>query len=148
MKYFDLASDSKVWIYQADRVLSSTEINWIEEQLQQFVGQWAAHGAKLKAQGKVIGQYHVVIAVDQNFANASGCSIDASVRFIKTIGQELEINFFNRMKLLVEKDGEQQLVPFSSIKEYPESMVYNNLVDRLDVFEKSWVTKVAESPFV
>lgn len=148
MKTFDLAAHSTCWIYQADRALNATEKAWVEEQLADFVGQWAAHGAKLTAQGAVVGDYHVVIAVDQSVAGASGCSIDASVRFIKTIGAELGVNFFDRLKLLTENENHQQkLIPFSEIKNYPDAFVYNNLVSTVADFETKWKTKVSESPF-
>ncbi len=148
MKRFDLTPNSTCWIYQSNRALDATEIVWIEEKLEEFVGQWAAHGAKLTSQGMVVGKYHVVIAVDQSVAGASGCSIDASVRFVKSIGNELDINFFDRLKLLVENDNvSPRLIPFSEIKQYPNDFVYNNLVNTVSDFETKWKVKVSESPF-
>lgn len=147
MSFFDLAPEAKCWIYQSDRALNATEKEWLNEQLDRFVAEWAAHGSKLLAQGKIIGDYHVVLAVDESQAGASGCSIDASVRFIKSVAGELQVDFFNRMKLLVENDAQQQLVPFSEISNYPESTVYNNLVPTVGELETKWKVKVSESPF-
>jgi hypothetical protein len=83
MSIKDLNPESKLWLYQTNRPLNSTEITWLNEQLEEFTKQWAAHGNQLKAAGEVLNPYFVALAVDLTHENASGCSIDSSVRFIK-----------------------------------------------------------------
>jgi len=147
MSHFELTSDSKCWVYQSNRPFSSTEKEWLNEVVDRFVDQWAAHGNKLLAQGKVIGDYHVVLGVDEKQAGASGCSIDSSVRFIKEIGQELGVDFFNRMNLLVEENNETKMVPFAQVANHPDAFVYNNLIQTIGDLESKWKVKVTESPF-
>jgi hypothetical protein len=147
MNPFDLSPEAKCWIYQSDRPFSETEKAWLEEMVESFVDKWAAHGNKLLAQGRVIGDYHVVLGVDENQAGASGCSIDSSVRFMKEMGHELGVDFFNRMNLLVEENAETKIVPFSEISEHPNAYVYNNLVQKIGDLDSKWKIKVTESPF-
>lgn len=134
-----LQDDAKIWSYQADRLLSTTEVNWIKDQLKQFLPEWAAHGTKLKAYGDVLNSAHVVLAVDESAHNASGCSIDSSVRFIKSLEKELGVSFFNRLKMLVEDEGDLKYIGFSEIDSLPEScFVYNNMVTSVGEFKTNW----------
>ena len=145
MNFENLSPDSKLWLYQTNRPLSPTEITWVKEQLEVFTKEWAAHGNQLKAAGEVLNPYFVALAVDLTHENASGCSIDASVRFLKAMGQELNVDFFNRLKMVVENEnGEQTLVPFKQITEQPENMIYNPLVDKLGNLDSRFRIKVRE----
>lgn len=132
MNIENLSPDSRLWLYQANRALTPTEITWAKEQIDAFTQEWAAHGHQLKAAGDVLNPYFVALAVDLTHENASGCSIDASVRFIKSLGNELNVDFFNRLKMLSESEnGEQVLAPYKEVTSNPENVIYNPLVDRL-----------------
>lgn len=147
MSLQQLPDHSKVWLYQADRALTSTEKEWLQEVLTKFVAEWAAHGTKLAAAGEVVGDYHVVLAVDETAYGASGCSIDTSVRFIKGLGDELGINFFNRLNMLLEIDGKLQLVPFLQLSNYPSAHVFNPMIETLKEWRESWKIPVADLKF-
>ena len=88
----DLSLDSRVWVYQSDRCFDDSEIETINLLCFDFIKGWAAHGAPLKASFEVIDKYFLVLAVDQNIASASGCSIDSSVKFIKDLELKFKIN--------------------------------------------------------
>jgi hypothetical protein len=135
--------DSRVWVYQADRKLSETEKNWISEQLPQFTNEWNAHGTKLNSYARVISDYHVFFAVNPE-TMASGCSIDSSVRFVKSLEKELDLSFFNRLKMLIEENGNTQFVPFSELGNHSEALVFNNSVQTLEEFGTKWKQKVAD----
>lgn len=145
MKLQDLSPDSRLWLYQSDRPLSSTEIEWMNEQLDVFANEWAAHGTQLRAAGEVLTPYFIALAVDLTQANASGCSIDASVRFVKSAGAELGVDFFNRLKMIVESEnGEHQMIPFRQVSEFPENLIFNPLVDRLGDLDTKFKVKAGE----
>lgn len=145
MSLENLSPDSKLWLYQTNRPLSPTEIEWVKEQLENFTKEWAAHGHQLKAAGDVLNPYFVALAVDLTHENASGCSIDASVRFLKAMGKELNVDFFNRLKMLVEMENEEKtLVPFRQISETPENFIYNPLIEKLGDLDSRFRIKVSE----
>jgi hypothetical protein len=99
----------------------------------------------LKAAGEVLNPYFVALAVDLTHENASGCSIDASVRFIKSVGAELNVDFFNRLKMLVEdNEGNQNLVPFKQIIEQSQNFVYNPLVEKIGDLDSKFKIKIGE----
>jgi hypothetical protein len=145
MRIKDLNPESKLWLYQTNRPLNSTEITWLNEQLEEFTKQWAAHGNQLKAAGEVLNPYFVALAVDLTHENASGCSIDSSVRFIKSVGEELKVDFFNRLKMWVEdENGEQNLVSFKQIIEQSQNFVYNPLVEKVGDLDSKFKMKIGD----
>lgn len=137
---FDTLDDhAKVWSYQADRLLTDTEVQWINEQLNPFLQEWAAHGTKLKAYGEVMNNAHLILAVDESAHNASGCSIDTSVRFIKSLEKELNVSFFNRLKMLTLSDGQFVYVNYADLASLSdETIVFNNTISSVSEFKNSW----------
>ena len=143
----DLSIDSRVWVYQSDRSFSDSEVETINVLCRNFTKGWAAHGSPLKASFEVIDKFFLVLAVDQNVALASGCSIDSSVKFIKELGIKFKINFFNRMNLVVKNEEETKLIPFSELRNYSGWKVYNPLVNDLETLNSSFLIPVTESEF-
>jgi len=139
-----LPDDARLWSYQSDRKLTATEKAWIEEILPPFLADWAAHGAKLNAYGAVLGDYHLILVVNEDQANASGCSIDSSVRFIKHLEKELGVSFFNRLKMLVDNGQEEFFTSYSELdKLNPNVKVYNNMVMSVGEWKTSWKVPVS-----
>lgn len=138
-----LENEAKVWSYQSDRLLTDTEVQWINEQLTPFLQEWAAHGTKLKAYGEVANHAHLLLAVDESDHHASGCSIDTSVRFIKQLEKELGVSFFNRLKMLTQSGNELVYVNYSDLGNLPEeTLVFNNMVSNAGEFKNRWKVPV------
>lgn len=117
-----LTADSRIWIYQADRFLNDQEIININEKLEGLLAQWNTHGKPLTAEAWVEERLFLILAVDESKQYASGCSIDQSTNFIRTIGNRLNIDFFNRMNFVYQdEEGQPQIV---SDKELPK--LYEN----------------------
>jgi len=93
-----LVSDSRIWIYGAERELTENETATVRTKLQEFVSGWVSHRRELEAAADVLHNRFVVVAVDETKAEASGCSIDGSVHFLQELGAEMGIDFFNRMR--------------------------------------------------
>ena len=87
----------------------------------------------------MLNEYIIVFVVDQTSASASGCSVDSSVRFVKELGKELEVDFFNRMNVVIEdKDGKLSLYPYRKLSELRDSYYYNPLVENLKSLKEEW----------
>src|SRR5690606_37545073 len=80
---------ARLWVYKAPRDLGQAEQKLVREKGQAFTGSWAAHGQPLDACVDVLAGRFVVVAVDEEQAMASGCSIDRSVAFIKELEHDL-----------------------------------------------------------
>ncbi len=149
MLFKDLKENSKVWIYTSDRSLSDSESAYLQSQSNEFVKNWAAHGVGLKAESLVYKNRFLIIVADESQANASGCSIDSSVKFVKAMGVELGTDFFNRMNLMVTKDEEElKPVHISELSNYLDEKVYNPMITILEQLREEWLIPVSSSPFV
>jgi hypothetical protein len=100
-----MAAHARVWVYKSARSFTAEEQVLIRSRGQAFTASWAAHGASLDACVDVLHDHFVVIAVDEQQATASGCSIDKSVRFVSDLEQELGLSLTDRMVVLYERDG-------------------------------------------
>jgi len=102
----DLPDHARVWVYKTARDLSHAEQNLVRDRGAAFTSTWAAHGAPLDAAVEVLHDRFVVVAVDEEQAKASGCSIDKSVGFIKQLEQDLNLMLTDRMVVVYEvKNG-------------------------------------------
>jgi len=136
MYFSNFSSDAKVWIYQSDKPMDEYLRSELNNLVHRFVDEWSAHGTKLQAEGEIIDEYRLVLCTDGN-VEASGCSIDASVRFIKKIGRKYNVDFFNRLEVLVEKDGKKELLHFSSLKDNPELKIFQPSPKNLGEFREN-----------
>lgn len=136
---------SRVWIYSSNREIAANEIDFIQSNLAEFTKQWATHGKELVASAAVILNNFVVFVVDEEQVKASGCSIDSSVRFIKSIGSELKIDFFNRLSVLIEHNALLQRIHFNDLKSFPDCILFDTTLQNLGEFKSNFAIKLSES---
>jgi hypothetical protein len=149
MELFPTFPDSsQVWIYGANRFFTEQEEVLVRQALNEFTTDWAAHGAELRATSTILFKNFIVIVADESVAKPSGCSIDSSVRFIKEIGSKLKIDFFNRLYMLIEKDGDLKRVHFSDLSRYSDWNVFNPLVKTIGEMKLNWIIPVNESDLI
>ncbi|MAI23029.1 MAG: ABC transporter ATPase [Crocinitomicaceae bacterium] len=91
-----LPSTSRVWLYTADRVLTAEEQDGLRAAIETFLLEWVAHGQSLQASWRLEGGRCLVIALDERSPNATGCSIDTSVRWLQALGEQMGVDWMNR----------------------------------------------------
>jgi len=150
--YDTLSDNSRVWIYQADRKMNSEELQSLTKALESFTKDWAAHGAQLKSSFKVLHDQFLILAVEESFNKASGCSIDSSVHLVQALSNELGIDFFNRTKIAFVFDDEVYLESLNNLKEKvkeglikKDTVTFNNLVKNKKELEASWKVPAGET---
>ncbi|CAM1363661.1 ABC transporter ATPase [Tenacibaculum litoreum] len=144
-EYKKLPQNSRVWVYQSDREFTQEEIEFISAKALLFIDNWTRHGDDLKGSFTIKYNQFLVLGVDENFNNVSGCSIDASVRFIQELEKELELDLMDKMNVSF-KDGDNinivKLPEFQNFakeqKITAETVVFNNMVNTKEDFEKKW----------
>ena len=134
-RFEGLNESSRVWIYTSPGLFTPEEVKMIREELDIFTENWAAHGSQLKAKGDVLENRYVVIVADETQTGASGCSIDTSVQFIRALGNELNLDLFNRMYFYGE-DGSK--IHFNDLSD-SDLQVYNSLVSSLGELRSKWL---------
>ncbi|GAB3539941.1 hypothetical protein [Spirosoma fluminis] len=147
-----LPNEARVWVYQAGRPLSETDVTTVEKALEPALNQWAAHGQPLLASAKVIESRFVIVGVDEGFSIPSGCSIDSSVRTLQEIGRQVGVDFFDRSVAVRSADGTVQTYPLPMIKAAveagsitPTTEVFNTLVKTKAEFLNSWTLSASDS---
>ena len=138
---------SKIWLYQSDRALGKEEIIKLENELSTFVEGWAAHGSKLWAGAKVLNPYFALVAVNDSMVPPSGCSVDASVHKMRDLGQEMGINFFNRMKVTIQEGEELKQVHFSELSKHQDALIFDPLISTLGDLRSAWPRAIEKSSF-
>lgn len=153
ISFEQIPQSARIWIYQANRTLTDAEINDVETTLKPAVSQWAAHGASLLASVKVLHKRFVVIALDENQNEASGCSIDASTRWFKELGNRLNVDFFDRSQAYIDGDEIKTFSIFQPKKAIESGLisadtilfVNNNNLYTLADLSTQWKLKASES---
>ncbi len=141
----ELPAYARLWIYQSPQVLTSHEEQQVTRTLAAFCEQWQAHGQPLKSAVHVWYRHFVVLAVDEDYQAASGCSIDGSVRTLKTLQQTTGVHFFDRSQQAFWVNEAVLFYPLSELKTLAangtisgDTLAFNNLVPSKGEFEKNW----------
>ena len=151
-EYKKLPQNSRVWVYQSNREFTQEEIEFISAKALLFIDNWTRHGDDLKGSFTIKYNQFLVLAVDENFNDVSGCSIDASVRFVQELEKELELDLMNKMNVSF-KDGDNinivKLPEFQNFakeqKITAETVVFNNMVNTKEDFETKWEVPANQS---
>lgn len=147
-----LPEESRVWIYQANRSLTDDELLEIKDKLNIFIQNWTAHGSNLQSGYTIKYKRFIVIALNQNLNNATGCSIDASVHFIQRIEKDYNVDLMDKMNVSY-KQGE--FVAYKTLLDFKKmakdkavsknTIVFNNMVNNIAEFKENWEVPASES---
>jgi hypothetical protein len=141
-----LPPEARIWIYQSDRKFTREEKTIINSQLQLFTEGWAAHGNPLKTSFDIRYDQFVMLAADESYAGASGCSIDDSVRTVQAIAKQIGVDLFNRNLVAFMPEKDVKMVPLTALKQaylqglWNESTpVFNNVIQTRKEVEQNWL---------
>jgi len=148
-----LAPHSRVWVFQANRFLSKDEEQKINSELSKFIPQWASHGNEIYGDFSIEKSLFIIVGADEKKSPTSGCSIDALTRVIKKLGEELKIDFFDRLTLsYVDSENKIQLLSMPEFKALMKkdqirmsTMVFNNLIETKADLDTRWHTQLKNS---
>lgn len=148
----DFHADSRVWIYQSSRLFTLSEALTIEDKLNEFTSSWLSHGTPVKGEAHLLFGQFIVLLADERATGVSGCSTDSSVRLIKLIEQEFNVNLFDRITLSFIIKDKIQLLPISQLQYGIENgfinadtLYFNNLVQNKEELENSWIIPIKDS---
>ena len=148
----DLPEDSKIWIYPSNRKFSDDEMAEIETDLKAFIESWSAHGTGLEASYLLKYNRFIILAVNQEVQQATGCSIDSSVAFIQKLEQKYKVDLLDKMNVTF-KNGEhiahKSLIDFKRMAKEKavtaNTIVFNNLVNSIEEFNENWEVPAVDS---
>lgn len=148
----DFAAGSRVWIYQSNRMFTMSEALQIEDLLNDFAKNWKSHADTVKGYANLFFGQFIVLMADESATGVSGCSTDSSVRLIKHIEKQFNVNLFDRLLLAFLIKEKVQLLPLSQINYAVENnfvnedtTYFNNTVLTKEELENNWMIPVRES---
>jgi hypothetical protein len=153
ISFEQMSENSRIWVYQANRKLTSAEQEWISNRLKSFCEQWNTHGALMPTSFDIQFDQVILLAVDESQLGASGCSIDSSVRTLKEIEKEFQINLLDQGKVsFLSDENDLEMTTILGVKAIlkegklkPETVVLNPLVAKKADLEKKWLIPAKES---
>ena len=103
-----LPNNARTWVYLANRALSEQEGQEFLDGFKSFAVGWEAHGKPLDTSWRLCGNRLFFVAVDESRAPATGCSIAASVAYLRscTNGWQEPVDWFDRQSNIY-KAGEK-----------------------------------------
>jgi hypothetical protein len=115
-----LPASARIWIYQAHRPFTTSEEQALLPLLQQFATEWTSHGRALEASAAILHRQFLVIGLNEAVAGASGCSIDASVRFVRQIEEQFELELLDKSRMAFLLNSQVLLMTRAELKQAVE----------------------------
>lgn len=147
----DMPSQARIWVYQASRSLTAPELDQIKQTLSQSCQAWEAHGAPLQASFEIKYNQVIVVAVNEAMNAASGCSIDASTRWFKALGETFQVDFFSR-DVAVVRDEQVKLFALGQLKSAVEAghltredQIITPLLQNVGQYRNEWLSTAEQS---
>lgn len=133
-----LPDNARVWVYGADRPIDGDSGKTLLGEVDNYLTDWKAHGTPLTAARDWGENRFLTIAVDQNQAGASGCSIDGLFRTLKSLEQKVGAGIVTSGLIFYrDKRGEIQAV---SREDFGEAAVRGEVDADTRVFDLSVTT--------
>jgi hypothetical protein len=152
MDLLSFPENARVWIYAGDKQVPEEITGDIYNKILAFTKEWSSHQQALKATGGLLHNYFVVFVVDDGYNKPGGCSIDSSVRFIRNLGTELNIDFFNRNIFYYLQDEKVKAIRREDLHQAIEdkqindnTLFFDNLVQTKSQFQKEWLKEFKDS---
>lgn len=147
-----LPADTRVWVYQANQPIVDEKVTEVQEKIRQFAQNWVSHNRALRSYGDLLHNRFVILLVDESRAGASGCSIDASVHFLKRLQAEYGVDLFDRM-IFSFKQGDEVISLnrdefarwYAEGKINDDTLVFDTLVNNKKDLEQNWLKPLKDS---
>lgn len=133
-----LPDSARAWAFGASRALTPEEEERLLQVVDSFLVGWKAHGTPLHAGREWRRGRFLLVAVDDERAPPSGCSIDALVRSLKELQEELGVALVDKAPVWYTDGDEVRAVSRSEFRALadrrevaPETRVFDLSLTRL-----------------
>jgi hypothetical protein len=147
-----LPDHARIWIYPSNRTFTEKESVAIRTKTDKFLEHWTAHGAHLQAAIEMPYDRFIVLGLNESIQSASGCSIDASVRFIQSLEEEFDLILLDKMNVTFRQNNELLYVHLKDFRTMakkkeilPNVVVFNNLVLNKSEYKTLWEVPATSS---
>ena len=137
--------NERIWIYTLSKELTNEQLVDLKNRCQNFVSGWTAHDVSLDASFELYQNRLLVFKVNEDKYNASGCSIDKQLRFVKELEQIFSIELLNRLLVAYENNNQVEVIKSSQIKEFlvanqitVDTLVFDNTITQSSELNSKW----------
>ena len=137
--------NERIWVYTLSKELSSEQLTDFNNRCQSFVSGWTAHDVSLDASFELYQNRLLIFKVNEDKYNASGCSIDKQVRFVKELEQHFSVELLNRLLVAYESNNKVEVIKASQVKELlaanaisGDTLVFDNTVSQSTELTTKW----------
>lgn len=148
----DFDNNSRVWVYQSNRAFDVAEALQIEELLGDFCKEWNSHGSEVIGYANLFFGHFIIIMADETNVKIGGCSTDSSVRFIKNLQQDFNVQLLDRQLLAFIVKESIVLIPLPKVNFSIENDVitqdtlyFNNTILTKKELLNNWIIPVKDS---
>lgn len=148
----EMPAHARLWVYQSDRALTEVEARAASGILEVFCEEWKAHSQALISSFAVLHNRFLMLAVDEQYHQASGCSIDSSVAVIRELERKFDVTLFDRMRIAAEENGEIVTLHFKDLKTHisegrlkPDTLVFDNSITTMTQLKNDWKIPASET---
>lgn len=135
----------RIWVYTLSRKLSNEQLLDFSNHCQKFVSGWTAHDVSLDASFELYQNRLLIFKVNEDKYNASGCSIDKQVRFVKELEQAFSVELLNRLLVAYENNNSVEVIKASQIKELlaantmdANTLIFDNTITQSSELNTKW----------
>lgn len=137
--------NERVWIYTLSKELTQEQLIEFNQRCQNFVTGWTAHDVSLDASYELYKNRFLIFKVNEAKYNASGCSIDKQLRFVKELEQAFSVELLNRLLIAYEHNNTVFVVKQSQISELliaktidENTLIFNNTITTSEDLKNNW----------
>ena len=106
ISFDSLPDTARLFSFNSDRALSADEIPALRTEMEGFLGEWTAHRRELEVGYDIRYNRFLLIGVDESLRSPSGCSVDALVAALKSIGSRFGVELVDSPDITY-RDGEK-----------------------------------------
>lgn len=137
--------NERIWIYTLSKELSNDQLLDFKNRCQTFVSGWTAHDVSLDASFELYQNRLLIFKVNEDKYNASGCSIDKQLRFVKDLEQVFSVELLNRLLVAYENNNQVEVIKSSQIKDLlaantisANTLVFDNTITQSSELNTKW----------
>ena len=137
--------NERIWIYTLSKELTNEQLVDFKNRCQNFVSGWTAHDVSLDASFELYQNRLLIFKVNEDKYNASGCSIDKQLRFVKELEQTFSVELLNRLLVAYENNHQVEVIKSSQVKELlaanqitANTLVFDNTITQSSELTTKW----------
>lgn len=133
-----LPDSARLWIFAADRALTSPEREALGSSVEMGLAEWNAHGSPVTWAYRLEREQFLLIGVDESTTALSGCSIDGAIRQIRALEERLGLSLLDNARVFYREGDSIRGVARSEFRALAEAgrvdantVVFNNVIGTL-----------------